>query len=560
MDLIKEANGTLSERYKPEIEFAEGNVPLPQSIRPLILLKGSDYDMGYQYYQQLIRVFGFWILERVTYDRLSDEEQKSKAVNERHIQQYAPEMIEMFRGMADGATKAGFPLTYDDVLVHFIKDRRGMIERPIDCSGFAAWGTTTQSGSLICAGCGDHELTFEVTIAAFPDTGNNFIISPFTVTEFGEFGGHPGMNNKGLAYVHHGATHWIKGRPEAEWTDGLGEGIAILHTLRFANNAKEAEDMQFSYPCGKGFIGGFWADTRGDAFIIECKKNPKAVRKAGDYGERDFLYATNNALHKELGHCQKSPSKGTVYIPHGGWLGTGTTISSVPRNLEMWNMLHHYHGKVDFEFAKMMWRFASQAPFYPTLEEADATYYATQGAGWDQKIGNLSNAAVGVMLPDDGNEGLYYISNGCVARRAFPHVPRGYYYRIAPTYTFYQLKLTADQEGMAAAAKERAQYELYYANNELRKLAYSDIAYAPLEIIFNKAATEWHVGQYYLDPVFLGKVKGNEYVCQLGKAIRAFAKCQAFAKQVYNSLVPPATRPEELGHLPWEYWTKKKGN
>lgn len=162
------------------------------------------------------------------------------------------------------------------------------------------------------------------------------------------------------------------------------------------------------------------------------------------------------------------------------------------------------------------------------------------------------------MLPDNGNEGLYYISNGCVARRAFPHVPRGHYYRIAPTYSFYQLKLTANQEGMADAAKERAQYELYYANNELRKLSYSDIAYAPLEIIFNKAATEWHVGQYYLDPVFLSKVKGNDYICQLGKAIRAFAQCQALAKQVYNSLVPPPTRPEDLGHLPWEYWTKKK--
>jgi hypothetical protein len=80
-----------------------------------------------------------------------------------------------------------------------------------------------------------------------------------------------------------------------------------------------------------------------------------------------------------------------------------------------------------------------------------------------------------------------------------------------------------------------------------------------LEIIFNKAATEWHVGQHYLDPVFLSKVIGNEYVCQLGKAIRAFAKCQAFAKQVYNSLVPPPAIPEDLGHLPWEYWTKKKG-
>lgn len=529
-------------------------------MRPLILLQGSDYEMGFQYYQQLIQVFGAWILERVTHDNLCQAELATKSANEGHIKQWAPEMIEMFRGMADGATEAGFPLTYDDVLVHFIKDRRDVIERPIDCSGFAAWGSAVRDGRLVCGGCGDHELTFEVTIAAFPDTGNNFILSPFWPTEFGEYGGHPGMNNRGLAYVHHGATHWIKNKPEAQWTDGLGEGIAILHTLRFADNAAEAEEMQLSYPCGKGFIGGFWADTDGKAFIIESKENPRAIRRAGDYGERDFLYATNNALHKALGHCQKSPRKGTVYVPHGGWLGTGTTISSVPRNLEMWNMLHHYHGQVDVDFARMMWRFTSQAPYYKSLEEADAAYYETQGAGWDQKIGNLTNAAVGVMLPDNGDEGVYYISNGCVARQAFPHVPQGHYYRIAPTCSFYQLQLAAQPQQMAEAARKRAQYELYYADQELRKLTCADVAYAPLDQIFNQAATEWHVGQHYLDPVFLDKARGNERIYMQGKALRAFTKCQALARQVTHSLRPPPVRPEDLGYLPWEFWTKGKSD
>ena len=110
MDVNKETGGRgiVTESYKPEIEFADGKVPLPQSVRPLILLKGSDYDMGYQYYQQLIQVFGSWILERVTYDKLTAEEKKSKKINERHIQQCAPEMIDMMRGMADGATQQDF--------------------------------------------------------------------------------------------------------------------------------------------------------------------------------------------------------------------------------------------------------------------------------------------------------------------------------------------------------------------------------------------------------------------------------------------------------------------
>jgi hypothetical protein len=60
-----------------EIDFAYGDVPLPQAVRPLILLHGSDREMGVQYYQQLIQVFGSWILERVAYDRLTDAEEQA---------------------------------------------------------------------------------------------------------------------------------------------------------------------------------------------------------------------------------------------------------------------------------------------------------------------------------------------------------------------------------------------------------------------------------------------------------------------------------------------------
>ena len=39
-----------------EIHFADG-APLVPSINPIVVLQGSDYDMGYQYAQQLIEIF-----------------------------------------------------------------------------------------------------------------------------------------------------------------------------------------------------------------------------------------------------------------------------------------------------------------------------------------------------------------------------------------------------------------------------------------------------------------------------------------------------------------------
>ncbi len=536
-----------------EIPFA-GEVPMPPNFRPVVILSGSDYEMGYQFYQQLIQIFGPWILERVAESRFQENESKSKDAYEQALKQHAPEFIGMFKGMARGATDAGVCLSYEEVLAHFVKRKVQRWRAPTDCSSFAAWGTATPNGQMICLGSTDHELTFEVTIIGFPQTGNNFIISPFWPTEFGYLGGHPGMNNKGLAYVHHGATHWIRSKPEEQWTEGITEGLANLHSLRFANNAAEAKDMQLAYPSGDGFAGGFWADIRGDAYVIESRENPRAVRRPGDYDERDFIYSTNNALCKELGHCQNPPPKGNVYVLHAGWLGTGATISSVPRNLGLWNMLHYYQGRVDLEFVKMVSRFPGKPPAYPSLEEADAAYYKTQGRGWDAKMCDLENALVGIMIPHDGNEGLYYVSHGCPARVAYPLLPYGHYYRIAPTYSYYELKLAPNPQEVVKAAKDRAQYELYYANQELRKLTYSDYAYAPLDQIFNHAAVEWHRGLYYEERVLGGRAEGNQTVYMWSKALRAYTRCQALAKQVYNSLVPPATKPEDLGLKPWGFW------
>ena len=122
---------------------------------------------------------------------------------------------------------------------------------------------------------------------------------------------------------------------------------------------------------------------------------------------------------------------------------------------------------------------------------------------------------------------------------------------MSPTYSFYELKLSQGLREMTEAAKDRAQYALYYANSELRKLSYSDVAYDPLDKVFDQAAIEWHKGQYYRSVVLSGRLQGHESVYKWGKAIRAFTRCQALAKKVYNA---PPTKPEDRGLRPWGYW------
>ena len=52
----------------PEIEFVDG-APMPPNVRPAIICSGSDYEMGYQYFNQLITIHGWewWLPSSAVY-------------------------------------------------------------------------------------------------------------------------------------------------------------------------------------------------------------------------------------------------------------------------------------------------------------------------------------------------------------------------------------------------------------------------------------------------------------------------------------------------------------
>lgn len=578
----------------PESEISfDGGVPLAPNVTPVIIVRGSDYEMGYQWYQQLVQIYGPWIMQgkvpgEEEYKRLrlrfryqgydfSEEELKALKAYQRVVRQSAPEMIDIWKGMADGATDAGIPLTYTQVMAQWFGGPRywkrcssggvppesesEVLPPEENCSGFAAWGSATKDGRLVCGVTPDQETEFDVVIVAFPEEGgNSFIVSPFNalgdggkITSTPKLGG-AGMNSKGLSYLF---ASDVSSKTHAEWYYGLTAGICSLHTLRFANDAEEALDMLLDLPNGDDHAGGMWADIHGNAFYVESRENPRIVRRPGHLGEVDFLYATNNALHREAGGGEGG---GTLYIRHAGWGGVRNGKlsggSSLSRNLQLWNMLQYYHGHVDREFVKMMYRFAGDPnPGSPILEpelgEVDASSYEVLGnVNLEKRIGGLHNDRVIVMVPDDGE---FYVCQGRAGRVAYPPVDRAPYL-IDSLYSFYQLKLESDPAEITEVAVERAQYELIRASQELMKLNYSDPAYAPLTKIFDRAATEFRKGTYYHDVA--ENTTGNESIYNWSRALRGFTRCQAYAQHVYESLVPPAATPEDLGLEPWGYWVQ----
>jgi hypothetical protein len=565
------------EEQKPEIPYA-GIVPLVPSVRPVLVLQGSDYEMGAQYARQIIQIFGPYYLEGAAKAERSEKDLAVVAKSEGYIKKHTPWVIDFLKGMSDGYVEAGLSMTYDSMLAYFVSTRDTPPDPAEDaaeaeekeCSGWAAWGNATTDGRLICGGSGDHEIRvgskyrcrFEINVMFFPETGNNFVFSPPSGGA-----GHPGMNNRGVCNVHHGTTGYYDRymRPELEHSgEGVPRSFLLMHALRFANSANEAMEISLSIPNPGGRQGGFWADVNNNALVIENRESPRIIRRPGDHGERDFLFATNNLFSEELKGCYAPPpGQRVIFFPHVGHLGTEGSLSSIGRNFELWNLFHNYHGEVDLNFGKMMWRFAGPPLPYAGIEEAVEDFEKSQARLWNAHICQTGNAMVGILQPDNGDEGLLHVSHGCAARGVdSPTYPGGVVVRLRPTYTFFELKLAGSPAEVSKAAQSRARYDLWDAYQELTKFGYSDIRYAPLDEILNRAVIEWQKGWFYTAEA--REAGGKRDVNLWARAIRCYTRCQCLARQVFQALIPPATRPENLGlrrwHGSWGEWAHRGDN
>ena len=471
----KSANESAPLHQAPDVEVPyAGEVPLVPNVRPVIVLQGSDYEMGYQHAKQIIQIFGKYYLEGAAKVNRGEKSVAAIKRSEEAIKKFTPWAIDYIKGMSDGCVEAGIPMTYFQMLAFFSGISDSSDE---DCTGWAAWGSTTKDGKLICGGSGDHEIRvgskygyrYEVNIMLFPETGNNYIFSPPSGGA-----GHPGMNNKGVVNVHHGTTGYFD-RYQNSGKEIPGGSVPkvflLMHCLRFANSAEEAKDIALSVPSRQG---GMWADISGNALVIENKDNPTVIRRAGDNGEIDFLYSTNNLFSEELkGAWTIPPGQNLIFYPHAGYLGTDGSLASIGRNIELWNLFHNYHGEVDLEFAKMMWRFKGPKLPYETIDEAIEDRARSQAMLWNNHISQTGNAMVGILQPDNGDEGVIHVSHGCAVRgNNSPQYAGAVIIRLNPTYTFFELKLSSNPQNVSNSAQTRAQYDLWNAYQELESVRF----------------------------------------------------------------------------------------
>jgi hypothetical protein len=526
---------------------------VPPGILPVVILSGSDYDMGFQYGLQAAPYLerekeSVWAAALQSHTR--EKVLHMLKANQHYIHKYTPENIEIMKGMAEGATAAGIELSYTDVLLMncTLPDPETATFPPgaekdslpiKKCSVSSAWGSATKDGRLIGMDTLDSgEAAYGVIIMAFPDEGNNYICG----AQAGEIGDHFLMNNRGFFLGNSGGG----GSPRAIDTNyGLSWSCSLTHIVRFANNANEARDMllpwQINIPENFHFVDG-----KGNACVVEKTAALQSVRKPGDFGERDFMYSTNNYLNEKM-----APTKEGGFIKQHGGYGA----YAAPRNLMLWDMLHNYHGLIDVEFMKMMLRFPGDAP--PNPPEG----------GWDAKVCRPSNSWVSVLLPDDGDEGVAHICTGPAGRVIHSSTASDgekmhtSYPYIKGTHTFYTLTLAATPKKAVRAAQKDASLCIARAYKELMHLNFTDTGYAALDELYSLANAEYYQGKVFFNKGLLAI--GHNTFFYFAKAATCFTRSQAHAQQVYEALVPAPTSPSDLGLKPfggdWATWETEVG-
>lgn len=488
--------------------------PLPPSIMPVMILKGSYYEMGYQYGQQAgggmsARRTLCWA-RGITNFKTKDGVIREARAYESQVKKHAPELIEIMKGMADGAKAAGYDLDYTDVLLlnvaKALRVREGAAYPPdAGCGHIHAWGATTRDGKLICTDNRDEAFTAQAAIIYLPDQGNAF----FTAADTGQIACHPVMNNRGVFI---GASSG-SARNEDMAKYGIPRPLALAHLGFTANGAAEAKEWLAGHSTNwSGGINYSVSDVKGNAFALETTPARAFVRKPGDFGELDFIFATNNALTKE-----------------GRQAGDSFGDNAEPRNEQVFNFLRNYRGKIDLEFLKMIYR----NPGTPGM-------------------GNPTNNRVVIAKPDEGQEGLAFVCTGSANRNPTIYYPMiaawGIALPVNPTYSFFELALAESPARIVSVAQKTSEKVLIKAHGELHKKNYGNPEFAPLSAIFSQAKSEYLRGGSAEAHAVSGE--GREALYYYSRAATAYTRCQALAEQVYEELVPKAraATPEDLGY------------
>ena len=258
----------------------------PPKVFPVYFVSGSPYQMGYQYGQEakdliihnVCVVRASALAQHGTWAAVLDAAKSATS----YVATETPDVLQTWQGIADGAG-----ISYDEVRVLNAVPAGG------GCSTMYAWGGATKDHNLIAGANMDAPWlggnVYGCVLIGYPTGGNAFIDTPVAA---GCMSGGRAMNAKGVLIL--GSAGQMS-RPQDRgpgYPNAPNGCVAPGYVIEHSDSAAQAERMLLGLHLGGATIFDI-ADTGGHAAVIETTSAGAAVRKPGDFGEKDYILATN---------------------------------------------------------------------------------------------------------------------------------------------------------------------------------------------------------------------------------------------------------------------------
>ena len=474
----------------------------PDPIKSVVYVSGSWKDMGRQFAEKVPDALKRYVTSNLSAAVASyglDGARELESAYLKHYEEHAPQLVELYRGMAEELN-----ISYEDFMLGIIsfhenpaaEEDAEAAESNADrtaegCSTVAAWGEQSKDGNLIVGADWDSigaESWYMPTVIAYPDDGNAFI------SESG-FQGNLVMNEHGLVCA--GSS----GQNAAEDDTGMGIPVMTSQWLVAAtcSTVPEAQKAYLeSYTTVYGDNASYH-DLEGGHVVIEATKAHNATRASGDFGEKDYLIATNDFMTDEM---QNS------LLPAGSGYD-----DCRPRYWTEERVLLNAKGKAT---ERTIADALAETGFYADGAWTHDNWNLETGLNSPEAISpHYQNVMKAIAVPE---EDAYYVMNGCVNKEV----------SLLPdaTGTYVQVKLCASPAESAAAARETANGLIFDAGS---RIAHADDPQNAAKASLNAAKQAQIEGDNLTSQA--GVADGKQAQALLGKAATAYLRVQSHAQE-----------------------------
>lgn len=473
-------------------DFGQETVKIPNTVE-VAVLKGSWYEMGMQYAEQASLPVRYLIASQINNAIASwgslEAVYNAMPEYEAMLKEAFPTYLDFVQGVTDGLNKQGYDIAYLDVLVGYTS----LGPAPKACMATSAWGEATADGRTYAAMHSDstHQAVYtQPAILAYPDDGNAFLSALGFTNAY--------VNDKGLVSM----ITFGYGMGEGDMTDGLPICIGALYNAAYADNVDTAVQNHIDkLRVGSGEICHY-ADKSGNGAILETTAAHYAVRRAGDFGENDYLVQSNGWLTDEM------QSSAPVFP------------DNVRRYDSVKKVFDDNLGQIDLD----VMREALSNTAYWVAEKEEWVYEWILGGEEDESASSPENKdpkyGCVVRRLMDAENGIMYVLMGS-EDTLISKVP-------GSLGTYSKLQVTEDPSASLNEALDEARNQLWYAARDLTaaRTAGEDIS-AREELIDVAREAIFEAMNYQ---IAAGVSNGDESLSMIAKGISAAAKAQGYAK------------------------------